>query len=142
MKTNLFTLVVLFITSLTLNAQDVTGVWKTIDDESGEAKSHVEIYKKDGKVYGKVIKILNPDRQDATCIDCPGEDAGKPVEGLVIIKDLEKDDDEYTDGKILDPESGKLYKCYITLEEDDKLKVRGYIGFSLIGRTQYWHRVK
>ena len=60
----------------------------------------------------------------------------------MIIKGLEKDGDEYNDGKILDPQSGKLYKCLIELENADKLKVRGYIGFSLIGRTQYWHRVK
>lgn len=123
-------------------AQDVTGKWKTIDDETGEAKSIVEIYKQDGKVYGKITEILNKDRQDAKCVDCPGSDKGKPVQGLVIIKGLEKDGDEYNDGKILDPQSGKLYKCLIELENPDKLKVRGYVGFSLLGRTQYWARVK
>ncbi|UAB80868.1 DUF2147 domain-containing protein [Marixanthomonas sp. SCSIO 43207] len=123
-------------------AQDVTGKWKTIDDETGEAKSIVEIYKENGKIYGKVVEILNPDKKDATCVDCPGSDEGKPVLGLVIIKGLEKDGDEYNDGKILDPNSGKLYKCYIELENSNKLKVRGYIGFSLLGRTQYWDRVK
>lgn len=128
--------------SATLFAQDVTGKWKTIDDETGDAKSIVEIYENDGKIYGKVVEILNPDRQDAKCMDCPGSDNGKPVKGLVIIKGLEKDGDEYNDGKILDPQSGKLYKCLIELEEPNKLKVRGYIGFSLLGRTQYWQRVK
>ncbi|RXG32679.1 DUF2147 domain-containing protein [Leeuwenhoekiella marinoflava] len=123
-------------------AQDVTGKWKTIDDETGDAKSIVEIYKQDGKIYGKIIEILNKDRQDAKCVDCPGSDKGKPVQGLVIIKGLVKDGDEYNDGKILDPQSGKLYKCLIELENPDKLKVRGYIGFSLLGRTQYWARVK
>ncbi|RXG16852.1 DUF2147 domain-containing protein [Leeuwenhoekiella aestuarii] len=123
-------------------AQDVTGKWKTIDDETGEAKSIVEIYKQDGKVYGKIAEILNKDRQDAKCVDCPGSDRGKPIQDLVIIKGLEKDGDEYNDGKILDPQSGKLYKCLIELENPDKLKVRGYIGFSLLGRTQYWTRVK
>ncbi|MFD2827490.1 DUF2147 domain-containing protein [Leeuwenhoekiella polynyae] len=123
-------------------AQDVTGKWKTIDDETGEAKSIVEIYRQDGKVYGKIAEILNKDRQDAKCVDCPGSDKGKPIQDLVIIKGLEKDGDEYNDGKILDPQSGKLYKCLIELENPDKLKVRGYIGFSLLGRTQYWTRVK
>ena len=123
-------------------AQEVTGKWKTIDDETGDAKSIVEIYKQDGKIYGKVVESLNKDRKDAKCVDCPGSDKGKPVQGLVIIKGLEKDGDEYNDGKILDPQSGKLYKCLIELENPNKLKVRGYIGFSLIGRTQYWHRVK
>lgn len=122
-------------------AQDVTGKWKTIDDETGEAKSIVEIYKKDGKIYGKIIEILNPAKKDRKCEECPGSDKGKPIEGLVIIKGLEKDGDEYNDGKILDPVSGKLYKCYIELEGANKLKVRGYIGFSLLGRTQYWTRV-
>ena len=122
-------------------AQDVTGKWKTIDDETGDAKSIVEVYKKDGKVFGKVIEILNKDRQDVKCMDCPGADNGKPVKGLVIIKGLEKDGNEYADGKILDPQSGKLYKCLMELESPNKLKVRGYVGFSLLGRTQYWTRV-
>ena len=61
---------------------------------------------------------------------------------MIIIKGLSKEDAEYTNGKILDPKNGKLYKCYITLETKDKLKVRGYIGISLFGRTQYWYRVK
>lgn len=128
--------------STVLFAQDVTGKWKTIDDNTGEAKSIVNIYKEDGKVYGKVVEILNEEKKDALCKDCSGEDKGKPIQGLVIIKGLEKDGDEYTDGKILDPSTGKLYKCYIALEEPNKLKVRGYVGFSLLGRTQYWHRVE
>ncbi|WP_205881707.1 DUF2147 domain-containing protein [Leeuwenhoekiella sp. ZYFB001] len=135
-------LIMMLVCTAGVFAQDVTGKWKTIDDETGDAKSIVEIYKQDGKVYGKIVEILNKDRQDAKCIDCPGADKGKPINGLVIIKGLEKDGDEYNDGKILDPQSGKLYKCLIELENADKLKVRGYIGFSLIGRTQYWHRVK
>lgn len=122
-------------------AQDVTGKWKTVDDETGEEKSIVEIYKQNGKVYGKVVEILHKDKQDAKCIDCPGSDAGKPVLGLVIIKGLEKDGDEYDDGTILDPNNGKTYKCLMELESKNKLKVRGYIGFSLLGRTQYWTRV-
>jgi len=61
---------------------------------------------------------------------------------LTVIKGLKKDGDEYNSGKILDPKNGKIYKCFITLESKDKLKVRGYIGFALLGRTQYWYRVK
>ena len=70
-----------------------------------------------------------------------GADKDKPIEGLVIMKGLEKDGDEYNGGKILDPKNGKYYKCYITLEEANKLKLRGYIGCSLVGRTEYWYRV-
>ncbi len=123
-------------------AQGVTGKWKTIDDETGEEKSIVEIYQDNGKIYGKVIEILNPARKNATCTECEGADKDKPIEGLVIIRGLEKDGDEYNDGKILDPQNGKLYKCYIELESANKLKVRGYIGFSLLGRTQYWQRIE
>jgi uncharacterized protein (DUF2147 family) len=128
-----------------LNAlgQDVLGSWKTIDDQTGKARSIVKIYKEeDGKVYGRIDQILNPERRDALCGECEGEDKDKPIEGMVIIRGLEKDGDQYNSGKILDPESGNLYKCYIELEDPNKLKVRGYIGLSVIGRTQYWHRVE
>ena len=137
----LFVAVAIF-TGTSLSAQTVFGKWKTIDDNTGEAKSIVEIYEKDGKVYGKVAEILNKKRADALCTECEGSDKNKPIQGLVIIRGLEKDGDEYNDGKILDPDNGKLYKCYITLEESDRLKVRGYIGFSALGRTQYWLRTE
>jgi len=126
----------------TVQSQEVFGKWKTIDDQSGEAKSVVEIYEEDGKLYGKIVDIINPDRRDALCTQCEGNDKDQPILGLQIIRGLEKDGDEYNGGKILDPESGKLYKCYIELIDNNKLKVRGYIGFSLLGRTQYWYPVK
>jgi len=124
-------------------AQDsVLGKWKTIDDETGEAKSIVSIYEKGGKLYGKIDEILNPDRRDAVCDKCSGDLKNKPILGMVILKDLKKDGSSYSGGTILDPQKGKSYKCTISLENPDLLKVRGYIGFSLIGRSQYWHRVK
>ncbi|MGB0789145.1 MAG: DUF2147 domain-containing protein [Marinirhabdus sp.] len=140
MKKTLFTLAMLIVAPLAIIAQDVTGKWKTIDDETGQAKSIVEIYKKSGKVYGKVIKILDKDKKNSVCEECTGADKDKPVLGLVILKGLKKDGDEYNGGKILDPANGKIYKCYIELEGPNKLKVRGYIGFSVLGRTQYWYR--
>ena len=140
-KTAFFFTTLLLVTSM-VSAQSVLGSWKTIDDNTGEAKSIVEIYEQDGKVYGKIAEILNKDRTDAICTECEGDDKDKPIQGLVIIRGLEKDDDEYNGGKILDPESGTLYKCYITLEAPNKLKVRGYVGFSLLGRTQYWLRAE
>jgi uncharacterized protein (DUF2147 family) len=128
--------------SFTSTAQDVFGKWKTIDDVSGEAKSVIDIYERDGKVYGKVIQILTEGREDSLCAECGGEEKDKPIMGLEIIRGLEKDGDVYEDGEILDPDNGKLYECYIELEEKNKLKVRGYIGFSLLGRTQFWYRVE
>lgn len=139
---NVFLLIaVLFITS-TYAQKTVLGKWKSIDDETGKALGIVEIYEEDGKIYGKIIDILIPKDKNKTCEKCPGEDKDKPILGLTIIKDLTKDGNEYNGGHILDPKHGKLYKCYINLEDDDKLKIRGYIGISLFGRTQYWHRVK
>ena len=123
-------------------SQDVVGKWKTIDDETGNAKSIIEIYEEDGKYFGKIVKILTLDKEDSVCTLCEGEKKNQPILGMVILTDLEKDDDEWNDGKILDPNNGETYSCYISLESNDKLKVRGYIGFSLLGRTQYWHKVK
>ncbi len=122
--------------------RSVFGKWRTIDDESGEAKSVVEIYKKNGKVYGKIAEIINPADRDKTCINCKGDDYNKPLIGLDIIKDLEKDDEEYEDGTIFDPEKGKEYKAKLWLDEDnpDVLNVRGYVAF--LFRTQQWVRVK
>lgn len=120
----------------------VTGKWKTIDDETGEAKSIVEIYEQNGKIYGKVVEILNPAKKKATCVNCKGTDKNKPIEGMIIIRGLQKDGDEYTDGDILDPNKGKLYSCTIKLDGKDKLDVRGFMGISLLGRSQTWTRVK
>jgi uncharacterized protein (DUF2147 family) len=125
-----------------MNAQTVFGKWKTIDDKTGKVKSVVEIYESNGKVYGKVIEIEDPTRRDKKCEKCSGNDKNKPVLGLVVIKGLSKDGEEYNGGKIIDPESGNEYKCFIKLQGKDKLEVRGYMGFALIGRSQTWVRLK
>lgn len=128
--------------AFTTQAQSVFGKWKTIDDQTGKEKSVVLIYEEKGKVYGKIVSLLEKDKKDKKCTACSGGDKNKPLEGLVIIKELQKDGDQWNDGKILDPKTGKQYKCYITLENNNKLKVRGYVGMPLMGRTQYWLRVE
>jgi uncharacterized protein (DUF2147 family) len=120
----------------------VLGKWKTIDDETGKAKSIVEIYDRSGVIYGKIIDIIDVEKKKSVCTACTGEEKNKPIMGLVIIKGLKKDGKEYNSGKILDPVTGKQYKCFIALEGNDRLNVRGYIGVSLFGRTQTWNRVK
>ena len=125
----------------------LVGKWKTIDDETNRAKSIVEIYMVGDKLHGKVVELfrLPEEDQDPKCDKCDKDDSryNKRVLGMEILTGLEKDSDtEYEDGKILDPKNGKVYDCDIELESADKLKVRGYIGISLLGRTQYWHRVK
>ncbi|MFV5696301.1 DUF2147 domain-containing protein [Flavobacterium sp. LB3P122] len=141
-KSRLVIIALFFVTIFYGQNQTVIGKWKTIDDETGKAKSIVEIYEKSGKIYGKVIEILEEEHRKKVCTNCSGEDKNKPILGMTVIKGLTKEGNQYTRGKILDPKNGKLYKCYITLESKDKLKVRGFIGISLFGRTQYWYRVK
>ncbi|HUH26282.1 MAG TPA: DUF2147 domain-containing protein [Flavobacterium sp.] len=91
MKKIILTFVFACVTLLNVQAQSVTGKWKTIDDQTGKPKSIVEITEKDGKIYGKVIEILT-DKKEAKCDKCPGADKGKPVKGLTIIKGLKKTD--------------------------------------------------
>lgn len=122
------------------SASSPIGFWKTIDDEDGTAKSVVQIWEHQGTLFGKIVKLFRD--PEALCDKCEGPQKGKPVMGMRIMKNLKKDGDEWSGGRITDPENGKTYKCYIAVEDGGKkLKVRGYIGISLIGRTQYWERV-
>ena len=122
-------------------SQSIFGVWKTIDDETGDPKSYVKIYEKDGKAFGRVVKLL-PAATTDVCIDCPGDKNGKSLYDIDIIWDMEQDGDVWDDGEIVDPANGKVYSCKISLDGNDKLDVRGYFGFSLFGRTQTWFRVE
>ena len=123
-------------------AQSPSGLWKTVDDESGEAKSHVEIYQQEGQYYGKVVKLLKSD-PDTICDECSGDKKDKPVLGMVILESLQSTDDYWSNGTILDPENGKEYGCSIWFEDGktEAIKVRGkhWTGFY---RTQTWYRVK
>lgn len=117
----------------------IEGKWKTIDDETNEPKSIVEIFEKDGKFYGKIIKLfLKPDQnQNPTCDKCADDDPRKdqPTLGMEIIRDLKPYEDAYSFGTILDPKKGKVYKCKLWVE-DGKLQVQG--SFLFISRTQTW----
>lgn len=139
MKKLITTVVFSLLCIVTMQAQSVTGKWKTIDDATGKAKSVVEIYEQNGKIYGKVVEILT-ENKNGVCEKCPGSDKGKPIKGLTIIKGLTKDGNEYSGGKILDPQTGKDYKCVIKLNGSSKLDVRGYMGIQALGRTQTWIR--
>ena len=138
-----FVLFFLIFSSIYVHAQNsVVGVWKTIDDKTGKVKSHMEIYKKGDKYYGKVLKVIDSEApQNPICQNCEGKFKDQPIIGLEIMWGLEKDGDEYENGTILDPEKGKTYKCKIWLDENDpnKLNVRGYVLF--LYRTQTWERL-
>ena len=137
--------IALFLISLVFmshaNAQSIVGKWKTIDDETGKEKSIVEIFMKNGKAYGKIIKLFrSPDEdQDPICDECTDHRKDKKIIGMTIITDMGKDDDEWDDGEILDPKNGKIYDCKLWVE-GDKLMVRGYVAFFF--RTQTWLKVK
>lgn len=128
--------------SLYMTAQTPLGTWKTIDDNSGEARSHVEIYEQNGILFGKISKLLLAD-PSTVCDACKGDKKDKPVLGLVIIEDMKANKDFWKGGSILDPESGKDYGCSIWFDDGntDILKVRGKHWTGLY-RTQTWHRVK
>ena len=127
-------------------SQSPVGDWKTIDDKTGVVKSIITISEVDGKYFGHVKEILDEefkDQQDLLCEPCPGEKKNQPVVGLEIIWDMEQTKrNKWTEGKIMDPENGKIYGCQISCENPNKLKVRGFLGFAALGRNQYWHRVK
>ena len=142
MKKAFFTLLMLAPLLCAAQMPSVVGKWKAIDDVTGKVVSVIEIYERGGKIYGDVVEITKVADRKKVCTLCHGEDKNKPIIGLTVIKGLSKDGDEYNGGYILDPRQGKLYKCYLTAEGPDKLKLRGFIGFSFIGRTQYWYRVK
>lgn len=124
-------------------AQSVTGTWKTIDDKTKKEKSYVKLYEtKSGKIQGDVSKILTKGKEDAKCTDCKGDKKDKPIQGMTIIWGMEKSGDEWINGRILDPNSGKEYSCKMKLKDKNTLEVRGFMGVSLLGRTQTWYRVE
>lgn len=137
----LFTLMVLISFSSLSYSQSAIGIWKNLDDTDGKEKSHIEIYEVNGKLEGKVIKLL-PAASITHCDKCKGDNKGKSLVGMKILTDMKSSGSGWSGGHILDPATGKVYKCKMETEGADKLKVRGFIGVSLIGRTQSWYRVK
>ncbi len=130
-----------FVSASALFAQSPIGVWKTIDDETGEAKSHVEIFESNGKLYGKIVKLLLKS-PETLCEKCPGDRKNQKVVGMTILENMDAKSGMWKGGKILDPEKGKFYTCELWLQSGnaDVLELRGYIAF--LYRTQKWYRVK
>ena len=119
------------------------GLWKTIDDNTGKPRGLIRITEINGEYQGKIEKVFPKPGEDPNprCDECDGEQHNKPVVGMTILWGLKKDGDEYQGGKILDPENGNVYQANMKLvEKGKKLNVRGFIGFSIFGRTQTWQR--
>lgn len=126
-------------------ANSPVGHWRTIDDKTGKVKSVVEIYEtSNGTLAGKVLEVLNSEKgPNPLCDACKGDRHNKPVEGMVITWGLKQDGGTWGGGKILDPNNGKIYSAKMTpVDGGKKLEVRGYLGFSLLGRSQTWLRVE
>jgi hypothetical protein len=140
---------VIFIVSMLLaltglEGNPVVGEWLTVDETTGQATSIVVIESaEDGHLQGRVVEILQSEKgPDPLCEKCPGARKNQPIKGMVILWGFEMDEDQrYTGGKILEPKTGKIYRAWLQLREDGTLKVRGFIGISLIGRTQVWEPV-
>lgn len=116
------------------------GLWRNIDDKTGVAKAEIRIRAgADGVVTGFVEKALVTSEQP-NCDLCTDDRKGKPKLGMEIIRGAKQaeGEDHWEGGHILDPDNGKTYRCRIKLDKG-RLKVRGFIGVSLLGRTQYWH---
>jgi uncharacterized protein (DUF2147 family) len=118
------------------------GVWRTIDDKTNKPRALVEIFARNGLLYGRVTGILDRKYADARCQSCGGDRQGEPVLGMEIIRDMRPDGDRWGGGTIINPETGSVYHCRFHLGPDGQtLVVRGFIGFSLIGRSQTWQRL-
>ena len=137
-------LMALFFATVTVFAQSadaIVGKWLNKDKDA-----HIQIYKAGSKFNGKLVWLKNPNNEHGkakTDIHNPDVNLrGRALLGLELLKGFSYDDEEWEDGTIYDPKSGKTYSCKMTLNGKDKLNVRGYIGISLIGRTDVWTKVK
>ncbi|MDN3643684.1 DUF2147 domain-containing protein [Lutimonas halocynthiae] len=128
---------------LSSSAQDILGKWKTYDVfDKNVAESIVEIYSIDDRLYVKIVEILPDEHKDDLCNNCEGPFKGKPILGMVILEGAELKDGIWQGAKVLNAKNGKRYGCHISLVAPDLLKIRGFVGYPIFGKTLYWTRVK
>lgn len=119
------------------------GRWKTVNDATGKVKSIVAIRQVNGQLDGTIETLLSPPVPHPTCNLCSGAMKDRPLVGLQILWGFTQDGSQWSGGKVLDPENGKVYHASLTLEDGGKqLRLRGYIGVPLLGRTEHWLRVE
>jgi uncharacterized protein (DUF2147 family) len=138
----LFSAVVTPLAALADSATPV-GLWKSVDDDSGKVKALIRITDAGGELRGKIEKVFKPDGSEdqPLCDKCEGALKGQPVVGMTILSGMKPEEGDYAGGQILDPGNGKTYRSKMSLTDSGKkLKVRGYIGTPLLGRTQIWLR--
>lgn len=133
-----------FSTIATAQNLSPVGLWKTVDDKTGKPRSLIRISEINGG-YSAVIEkgLLANDTGEAICDKCTDSRKNQKIIGMTILKGLKQNGNHYDGGEILDPENGKIYRCKMKLDESGNvLEVRGYIGISLLGRSQIWNRVE
>jgi uncharacterized protein (DUF2147 family) len=124
-------------------AEAATGLWRTIDDSTGEPRSIVAIDDREGVLTGRIVELIDPPEPDPVCEQCPGDKRNAPVEGLEILWGFESSRraGEWTGGELLDPENGRVYRGRLRVQDEgDRLEVRGFIGSPMFGRSQLWER--
>lgn len=135
----LFGVLALLAFSLPALAQSPVGTWRTVDDNTGEAKSLVRIFESGGELVGEVVRLLPQGRR---CEGCAAPYTNSTLEGVRILSGFTLDGDTWTGGRITDPKENKTYKAKMKVEPDGRLYLRGYIGIPALGRTQFWERVQ
>ena len=118
-------------------------MWRTFDEHTGQAEALVRIVERDGELRGQVMVVFSPPAPSPNplCESCSGELRNRPIVGMTILRGLRWDGGQYSGGEILDPDSGTIYRCRLRVVDGGRrLEVRGFIGFSLFGRTQLWLR--
>lgn len=127
----------------TVMAMPISGsVWVSNDEKTGVPRAEFQLDEHDGVLTGRVVAIHKQPGDTGICSECPGKFKDKPIQNMVIIWGLtQHGKNNWSGGKILDPKTGKIYRAKL-LFKGDKLYVRGYIGVSVLGRTQVWDRRK
>lgn len=121
-------------------AASPAGTWTTIDDKTGQKRAVVRVNVSGSSLSATIVKVFPQAGDTGICSKCPGGFKGKPIQGLTFVWGLkDKGNGVWDGGSILDPKSGKVYRAKMTLE-GNKLYVRGYVGVSVLGRTQVWVR--
>lgn len=119
----------------------ILGVW-----QNASGKGHIQIYKQGNYYFGKIIWLKNPvDADGKPKVDkhnSDPNDRNNPLIGLVMLKHFTYKDNEWTDGHIYNPQDGKEYKGYIKMPNSNTIVIRAYIGFSWIGKSDTWTRVR
>ena len=137
----------LFFAAVALAQSTPAGLWKTIDDATKQPKAYIRIVEKSGVYSGTLEKIIDADAPpDAVCKACTDDRKDKPLFGLQLIRDVKQNPDDkavFDGGHILDPNNGTDYRVKLKpIDNGQKLEVRGFVGFSLLGRTQTWLRAE